>query len=102
MIKAYARASAVSIIFYCNILENKQSYRHLLCSVISHVVLFAYQVMLNISRQETELQKFFKNLSYIVNLSDLCNATKKILDKISFHEHFKDKVTRALTSKSWK
>ena len=27
--------------------------------------------------------------SYIVILSDLCNATKKILHKFSFHRHFK-------------
>ena len=35
-----------------------------------------------ISRQRTQLQKFYKR-SYIVNLAYLPNALKKILDKIS-------------------
>ena len=42
----------------------------------------AYREKLNISTRE--LQKFYQR-SYIVNLSDLCNVIKKILDKISCH-----------------
>ena len=58
---------------------------------MSNVVLFAYPIKLIISRQGTELQKFYKR-SYIVILSDLFNAAKKILDKFSFHRHFKKKI----------
>ena len=35
-----------------------------------------------------ELQKFFQR-SYIVILFDLPNTAIKMLDKISFHKHFK-------------
>ena len=41
-----------------------------------------------ISRQRTQLQKFYKR-GYISNLTYLSNALKKILDKISFHRHLK-------------
>ena len=34
-----------------------------------------------------QLQKFYQ--SYIVILSDLCNAIKKTLEKILRHRHFK-------------
>ena len=37
-----------SVIFYCYMPQNKQSHGHLLCSVMSHVVLFAYPIKLNI------------------------------------------------------
>ena len=47
---------------------------------MSHVVLFAYPIKLNISIKNT-VTKFYQR-SYIVILSHLCNATKKILDKI--------------------
>ena len=39
-----------------------------------------FSIMLNISRQGRELQKSYQS-SYVENLSDLCNAVKKILDK---------------------
>ena len=48
LIIAYAHANAVSAIFYCYMLQNRQSHRHLSCSVISNVVLFAHRAMLNI------------------------------------------------------
>ena len=35
-----------------------------------------------------ELHKLYQR-NYIVILTDLPNATNKMLDKISFHEHFK-------------
>ena len=41
--------SAVSFIFYCYMIQNKQSHSHSLCSVTSHVVSFAYPINLNIS-----------------------------------------------------
>ena len=44
----YAHIGAVSAIFYCYMLQSKQSDRHLLCSVMSHLVFFAYQIMFNI------------------------------------------------------
>ena len=53
------------------------------------------------SRQGTELQKFYQVIyleiprSHIVISSDLCNAIKKILDKFSFHRHFKGTVSPA-------
>ena len=79
--------SAVSVIFYYYMPQNKQAQRHSLCSVMSHVVLFAYPIKLNIWIR-TQLQKFYQR-SYIVNLTHLSNAIKKIVDKISFHRHFK-------------
>ena len=55
--------------------------------VTPDVVLFVYRVMLNISTKN-RIIKFYQR-SYIVISSDLCNAIKKILDKISCHRHFK-------------
>ena len=46
------------------------------CSVMSHVVYFAYRIVFNISRQRRELQTFYQR-SYTVNLSALYNASKK-------------------------
>ena len=68
---AYAYASPVSVIFYCYMTQNKQSHRHLLCSLVAHDVLFAYPRKLNMS-----IKNSYKNSikSYIVNLSDLCNS----------------------------
>ena len=37
--------------------QKKQSHRHSLYNVMSHVILFAYSIKLHISRQGTELQK---------------------------------------------
>ncbi len=42
--------------------------------MMSQVVLFAYRIMLNISRRES--QKFYER-GYIVILSYLCNAIKR-------------------------
>ena len=66
--------------------QNKQSHRHSLCTVKSHVVLFAYPIKLNIWIKNTVTKILPKKY---VNLSYLSNAIKKILDKISFHRHFK-------------
>ena len=66
-----------------------ESFQKSLCNVMSNVVLFAYPIKLKMSRQGTELQKFYQR-SYIVISQDFFNATKKILDKFSFHSHFKD------------
>ena len=49
---------------------------------MSHV-LFAYPINLNVSIRN-RVKKFYQS-SYIVILSDLCNAIKKILDKILCH-----------------
>ena len=38
---AYAYTSAVSVILYCYMIQDKSSHRHSLCNVVSHVVLFA-------------------------------------------------------------
>ena len=58
---------------------------HSLCSVMSHVVLFAYRMLIISTRK-----RFTKILpkTYAVNLSDLCNAINNILDKISCHSRF--------------
>ena len=60
-----------------------------LCNVMSDVVLFAYPIELKMSRQGTEVRKLYQR-SYIVISNDVFNTTKKILDKLSFHSHFKD------------
>ena len=54
---------------------------------VTRCIICIYNKSEYISRQGTELQKFYKR-SYIVISSDLRNAIKKILDKISFHTHF--------------
>ena len=68
-------------------LQNEQSNRHTLYSMTSVVELFAYPIKLNISTRR-ELHKFYQR-SCIIILTDLSNAVKKMLDKISFHKHFK-------------
>ena len=56
--------------------------------VMSDVVLFVYRVMLNNLAKNRIIKSYQR--SYIVNLSDLCNAIKKILDKTSCHRRFKE------------
>ena len=80
---AYTHASVVLVIFHYYMRPNKQSNRSSLCSMTSVVVLFAYPIKLN-TRQGKELQKFYQR-SCIIILTDLSNAIKKMLDKISFH-----------------
>ena len=58
-----------------------------LINVMSYVVLFAYPIKLNISTKNTVTKILPKKLYCI--LSDLCNAIKKILDKILCRKHFK-------------
>ena len=55
--------------------------KYSLYGMTSVVVLFAY-------RQGRQLRKFYQR-SCIIILTDLPNAIKKMLDKISFHKHFK-------------
>ena len=62
-------------------------FQELLCNVVSHVVLFAYPIKLNIWAKNT-VTKFYQR-SCIVNLSDLCNVIEKILETILCHKHFK-------------
>ena len=64
-------------------LQNEQSKSHLLYSMTLVVVLFAYPVKLNIMTRNAG----FTN--YTVILSDLPNASIKMLGKISFHKYFK-------------
>ena len=80
---AYTHASAVLVIFHCCILQNKQSNRYLLYSMTSVVVLFAYPIKLNISTSKRVTKILPKKLYN--HLTDLPNAIKKMLDKISFH-----------------
>ena len=61
-------------------LQNKEFHRHSLCSVMSHVVLFAYPTTLNISTKNRITKIPPKKF-----LNALCNRTKKILDKFSCH-----------------
>ena len=84
---AYTHASVVLVIFHYYKLQNKQSNRYSLYSMTSVVVLFAYPIS-RISRPGKELHKFYQR-SCIIILTDLPNAIKKMLDKISFHKHFK-------------
>ena len=64
-----------------------------LCSVMSHAVIFSYR-MLNISTRKRVTKSY--QIGYTMNLSDLCNAMKKILDKISCHRYFKEKKVKIL------
>ena len=66
-------------------LQNEQSIRYSLYSMKSVIVLFAYPIKLIISTRE--LHKFYQR-SCIIILTDLPNAIKKMLEKISIHEHF--------------
>ena len=51
---SYAHTSAVSVIFYCYMVQNKQSRRNSLCSVMLHVVLFAYRITLKILAKRSD------------------------------------------------
>ena len=84
---AYTHASVVLVIFHYCMLQNKQSNRYSSYNMTSVVVLFAYPIKLNISTRK-ELHKFYQR-NCIIILTDLSNATKKMLDKISFYKHFK-------------
>ena len=84
---AYTHAGVVLVIFHSCMLQNKQSNRYSLYSMTSVVVLFTYLIKLNISTRK-ELNKFYQR-SCIIILTDLSNAIQKMLDKISFHKHFK-------------
>ena len=70
---AYAHTSAVLVISYCYTVQNKQSHRHSLCSVMSHVVLFAYSIKLNISTRSRVTKVLQKKLYCEFKLSLQCN-----------------------------
>ena len=69
-------------------LRNKQSHRHHYAVDVTHCIICIpnYDDVEYLNGEE--LQKFYQR-SYHVNLSDLCNAIKKILDKTTCHNHFK-------------
>ena len=58
-----------------------------LCIMTSVVVLFTYQIKLNISTRKRVATILPKKLHCYFTLSLRCN--KKTLDKISLHKHFK-------------
>ena len=95
---AYTHTNVVVVTFHYYMLQNKQSNRYLLYSITSVVVLFAYPIKWNISTRK-ELRKFYQR-SFIIILTDLSNAIKKMLDKISFYKHFKRRpfVVKIVTS----
>ena len=87
---AYTHASVVSAIFHLFIVCYKISNlidTHLY-SMASVVVLFAYPIKSNISTLSRELHKFYQTSCAII-LTDLSNTIKEMLEKISFHKHFK-------------
>ena len=89
---AYTHVSVVLVIFHYYMLQ-KQSNSRSLCSMTSLVVSFSNQIELNIvSRKARQLQKFCQR-SYTVILTDLSNAIRKLSEKISFHRHFKKKLS---------
>ena len=77
---AYTRASVVLAILHYFLPQNKQSNGHLLYSMTSVVALFAYLIKLN-TWTRNGVTKVLTGLSKSIN---------KMLDKISFHEHFKE------------
>ena len=81
---------------YC-MLQNKQSNRYSLYSMTSVVALFAYPIKSNISTRKGV--KFYQRSCRII-LTDLPNAMKKILDKISFHKHFNEIIYCMLFNQS--
>ena len=84
---AYTHVSVVVVIFHYYTLQNKQSNSLSLCSMTSLVRQFSDQIKLNISKSKA-VTKFYQR-SYTVILTDLSNAIRKLLEKISFHKHFK-------------
>ena len=56
---------------------------------MSTVVLFAYPIKFNISTTSKVTKILQKKLYCKFKLSFQCTVMKKILDKISFREHFK-------------
>ena len=68
--------------------QTKQYHRHSLCNVTSHVQLFAYPIKLDISTRKRASTKILPKNLYC-DSGDLCNAIKRILDKIPCNRHFK-------------
>ena len=64
---AYIHASVVLLIFHYHMLQNKQSDRHLLYSMTSVVVFFAYLTKLNILTRNRVTKILPKKLHYNFN-----------------------------------
>ena len=87
---AYIHASVVLVIFHDYMVQNKQSNSNSSYTMTSVVVLFAYPIKLTILTRNGV--KNSMRVAFI--LYDLSNTTIKMLDKISFHEHFKVHLTQ--------
>ena len=59
------------------------------CDVTRCIICISNQVKYLDKDKEHSYKNFTNERSYFVNLSYLSNAIKKMLDKISFHRHFK-------------
>ena len=74
--------SAFSVISYCSMLPNRQSRRHSLCIVMSHVVLFAYPIKLHTSARigvtkiHSAKEIIFK-LSYLTKFGLIINRQRR-------------------------
>ena len=64
--------------------QNKQSHRHSLCSVMSHVVLFAYLIMLNISTGSRVTIKGLKETTHGYKK----NETKRMISRANCNTMF--------------
>ena len=95
---ACTHGSVVLVIFHYYLLQNKESNSYSFFSMTSVVVLFAHQIKLNILARKRVASILPKKL-YMIILTHLPNAIKKMLDNISFHKHFKDKGTKSLCAK---
>ena len=82
-------ANVVFVIFDYYMLQNKQSNRHSLSEydVVGCDIYISYKLEF-LDKERSYKQKLYQS-SYIVILTDFLNAMNKMLDKISFHKHFK-------------
>ena len=55
--------------------------------MVSHDVYWISNKVEYLAKEHMQLQKFHRR-SYVVIASDLCNAIKKLLDRISYHRRF--------------
>ena len=88
---AYTHAIVVLVIFHSYMVQSEQSNSHSLYSITSVVVLFAYPIKLNMLTKngvtKILLIKGVILLSYLI--FSIQNLPIQMLDKISFHKHFK-------------
>ena len=64
-------------------LQNRQSHRHSLCSVMSHVVLFAYPIKLNIGSFQIEKKIVEKNFFFRIEKKRSLEAFKCISQSVA-------------------